>query len=292
MTGFARARRPLGDKEIVVTVKSVNHRGLDIHMHAPSVADPFENAIRSAIKTQVSRGHVDVRLSLPDLNGGATAGLNHAALASYVATFRQAAAQHGLDAQPDLNVALRLPGMLGDVAASELPSETEGLLLDAVREALRELNAFRAREGAEVAQEMLRHNAQVRTSAEEIEQLRGHATSTFQARLQERLVELLRGTQLDPQRLVQEAAILADRSDVGEELARLKIHSNQLGQLLEGGGEVGKKLDFLLQEMNREANTILSKTGGIGEIGLKITDLALAAKAAIEKIREQSLNLE
>jgi uncharacterized protein (TIGR00255 family) len=103
---------------------------------------------------------------------------------------------------------------------------------------------------------------------------------------------LLKGAQLDPQRLAQEAAVLADRSDIGEELARLKIHSAQLAGLLDAGGEAGKKLDFLLQEMNRETNTILSKTSGAGDPGLKITELALGAKAAIEKIREQSLNLE
>ena len=97
---------------------------------------------------------------------------------------------------------------------------------------------------------------------------------------------------MDPQRIVQEAAILADRSDVGEEVARLRIHSDQLGQLLDAGGEVGKKMDFLLQEMNREANTVLSKTGATGEAGLRITELALAVKADIEKIREQALNLE
>jgi uncharacterized protein (TIGR00255 family) len=106
------------------------------------------------------------------------------------------------------------------------------------------------------------------------------------------LKELLKGVQLEPQRLIQEAAVIADRSDVGEEIARLKIHAAQLGALLDGGGEVGKKLDFLLQEMNRETNTILSKTGGIGDAGLRVTDLALQAKSCIEKIREQSLNLE
>ena len=103
---------------------------------------------------------------------------------------------------------------------------------------------------------------------------------------------MLGGAALEPQRLVQEAAILADRSDVGEELSRLKIHAAHLEELLDNGGEAGKKIDFLLQEMNREANTILSKTGGIGDLGLGITELALAVKADIEKIREQSLNLE
>ncbi len=125
-----------------------------------------------------------------------------------------------------------------------------------------------------------------------MERIRGTAQAAFQARLSDKLRELLKGVQVDPQRLAQEAAILADRSDIGEELARLKIHSGQLGELLDGGGEVGKKLDFLLQEMNRETNTILSKTSGAGEAGLRITGLALAAKASIEKVREQSLNLE
>jgi uncharacterized protein (TIGR00255 family) len=293
MTGFARARRPLGEKELIVSIKTVNHRGLDVHVHAPSSADAFENAIRTLVKSRLTRGHADVRISLPDFsrNGDSTA-VNHELLEEYVTAFRDAAARHSLESQPDLNAALRLPGMFGDSGSGDPPPETEALLLEALTEALTELNAFRAREGAEIASEMQGHNKQVAAAADSIEAIRSTAVSTFQARLNERLSDLLKGVQIEPQRLAQEAAILADRSDVGEELARLKIHSNQLAQLLDSGGEVGKKLDFLLQEMNREANTILSKTSGIGEIGLKITDLALGCKAAIEKIREQSLNLE
>jgi uncharacterized protein (TIGR00255 family) len=157
---------------------------------------------------------------------------------------------------------------------------------------LGQLNEFRTREGAEIAAEMQRHNASVAATAGEMEQVRETASAAFQQRLSDRLKELLKGAQIDPQRLAQEAAILADRSDIGEELARLKIHSIQLGGVLFAGGEAGKKLDFLLQEMNRETNTILSKTSGAGEAGLRITELAIAAKSAIEKIREQSLNLE
>jgi uncharacterized protein (TIGR00255 family) len=292
MTGFARARRALGEGEMIVSIKTVNHRGLDIHIHAPSVADPFENAVRTMVKGRLSRGHADVRISLPDFARGDTTEVNHELLEEYVKAFREAAARHSLESQPDLNAALRLPGMFGDGKMGEAPPETESVLLDALNQALDELNAFRSREGSEIAQDMLGHNKKVAEVAAEIDMIRGAATSAFQNRLSERLNELLKGVQIEPQRLAQEAAILADRSDVGEELARLRIHSNQLQQLLESGGEVGKKLDFLLQEMNREANTILSKTSGIGDTGLKITDLALAAKAAIEKIREQSLNLE
>jgi uncharacterized protein (TIGR00255 family) len=293
MTGFARVRRPLGEGEVVVSVKTVNHRGLDIHLHAPSAADLYENAIRGMIKGMLARGHVDVRISLPEsAKGRAGALVNDALLEGYLRAFREAASRHGLDAQPDLNAALRIPGMFAEAEIGEPGVEIEAAVMEALAAALDELNAFREREGGEIAQEMRGHNARVTALAEEIDRIRSGAVVAFQARLSERLRDLLKGVQIEPQRLVQEAAVLADRSDVGEEIARLRIHSAQLGALLDGGGEIGKKLDFLLQEMNRESNTILSKTGGIGDAGLKITDLALEAKAAIEKIREQSLNLE
>jgi len=293
MTGFARVRRPLGDGELVLSLKSLNHRGLDIQVHAPSAVDPFEGLIRAAVKSRLLRGHVEVRVSLPQssVNGSAPA-LNHGLLDEYLKAFRAAASAHSLDSQPDLNAALRLPGMFADSPEPEPPPDVEPALRSALEAALEEMNAFRAREGAEIAAEMRGNNARIAAAAGEMEQIRSSATAAFQNRLSERLKELLKGAQIDPQRLAQEAAILADRSDIGEELARLKIHSAQLGALLDEGGEIGKKLDFLLQEMNREANTILSKTNGVGEPGLKITDLALECKAAIEKIREQSLNLE
>ncbi len=154
MTGFARVRRPLGDGELVVSLKSVNHRGLDIQVHASSAADPFENAIRAAVKARVTRGHVEVRISLPQNASSGVLVLNHALLGEYVKAFREAATAHGLDTQPDLNAALRMPGMFTEVADSEVPGETEALLAYALDEALVELNAFRAREGAEIAAEM------------------------------------------------------------------------------------------------------------------------------------------
>lgn len=293
MTGFARVRRPLADGELVVSVKSVNHRGLDIHIHGPAAADPFENAVRAAIKARLARGYVDVRISLPrpQCSAGA-ARLNRAMLEDYLREFRAAAERHGLACAPDLNAAMRIPGMFGEADSTEPPPETEAVLLEALGAALDQLNAFREREGAAIAAEMRRHNREVARAAQEVEAIRSQALAAFHASLSERLSKLLNSAQIDPQRLVQEAAILADRSDVGEEVARLKIHSAQLEALLDAGGEAGKKLEFLLQEMNREANTILSKTSGVGELGLKITELALAAKTAVEKIREQSLNLE
>ena len=125
-----------------------------------------------------------------------------------------------------------------------------------------------------------------------MEEIRSRALPYFHKRLSDRLSELLSGAQVDPARLAQEAALIAERSDISEELVRLKTHADQTGVLISAEGETGKKLDFLLQEMNRESNTILSKTGGLGDQGLALTDLGLAAKAEIDRIREQSLNIE
>jgi uncharacterized protein (TIGR00255 family) len=292
MTGFARVRRALGEGELVVSVKSLNHRGLDVQVHAPGSADGFESDVRALVKSKLARGHVEVRISFPAAQSNGALTWNRVLLEDYVKAFREAAAEHGIDASPDLNAALRLPGMFTESGESEAPAGARDALMDALAVALDELNAFRGREGSEIAAEIRTHNDRVGASAGQMEKLREGATAAFQNRLSERLKELLKGVQLEPQRLAQEAAVLADRSDIGEELARLKIHSAQLAALVDGGGEVGKKLDFLLQEMNRETNTILSKTSGVGEVGLRITELALESKAAIEKIREQSLNLE
>jgi uncharacterized protein (TIGR00255 family) len=295
MTGFARSRKTLDSGEIVVSVKSLNHRGLDVQVHAPSAADEFENAIRAMVKGRLVRGHVEVRISLPSngSTGAPALALNRELLHQYLRAFREAAEAYGIRAEPDLDAAFRHAGMLAEAAAEPAANGAiEKELLEALSDALDELNEFRAREGAEIAAEMRTHTEQVTAFATQMEHIRSTAHAAFHSRLSDKLRDLLKGVQVDPQRLAQEAAILADRSDIGEELARLKIHSAQLTGMLDNGGEIGKKLDFLLQEMNRETNTILSKTSGAGEAGMKITDLALSAKACIEKVREQCLNLE
>jgi uncharacterized protein (TIGR00255 family) len=162
----------------------------------------------------------------------------------------------------------------------------------ALEDALELLNQFREREGGEIAGEMRARNTTVLQCARQMETIRSRAVPEFQARLSAKLGELLNHSGLDPQRLAQEVALLVERSDVSEELTRLKVHAVQLDDSLAAGGEVGKKLDFLLQEMHRETNTILSKSTGGGEHGLEIGELALTVKAEIEKIREQGLNLE
>jgi uncharacterized protein (TIGR00255 family) len=292
MTGYARVQLSSEWGEISIAIRSLNHRGLDMHFHLPPAFDAFENALRAAIKENVARGHLDIRGTwTPSLGGGG--GLNQALFESWLGAFRQAAAELGIaGAQPDLNAALRVPGMVAGEADQPLPEAAEAEIVDLLRKALAELNEFRTREGEQLAALLTAHNKAVQERAAELEQIRDAAIPLLQSRLTERLNELLRGAAMEPQRLAQEAAILADRSDVSEEISRLKIHAGQVDALLAAGGEVGKKLDFLLQEMNRETNTILSKTSGIGELGLRVSDLALATKSDIEKIREQALNLE
>jgi uncharacterized protein (TIGR00255 family) len=292
MTGFARVRKPTPDGEISVGIKSVNHRGLDMHFHMAAELDPFEGAIRNAVKAKVARGHLQIHVLFNRTAPADGSSLNRPLLHAYLQAFREAAPEFGVEAQPDLNAALRVPGMLQAGESAEPDAGLEQALLDATGEALDVLNRFREREGAAMAAEMRARTESVCDLVAQMEKIRSRATQAFQKRLNERLRELLRGAGIEPQRLAQEAALLAERSDISEELVRLKTHAAQLEKLLEASSEVGKRMDFLLQEMNREANTILSKTGGLGDLGLTITDLALAAKAEIDKLREQSLNLE
>jgi len=292
MTGFARVRKAVSDGEIIVSIKGVNHRGLDMHFHLNPELDPFESAIRNAIKAKVARGHLQIHVLFNRNVPADVSTLNRPLLRAYLEAFREAAAEFGKDLKPDLNAALRVPGMLQIPDSTELDAALEGPLLEAVGEALESLNRFREREGAAMCGEMRERSTSLVGLVAQMEKIRSRATQAFQKKLKERLHELLRGAALEPQRLAQEAALLAERSDISEELVRLKTHAAQLDKLFNADGEIGKRLDFLLQEMNREANTILSKTGGLGDLGLTITDLALSAKAEIDKMREQSLNLE
>lgn len=293
MTGFARVRRTFGDGEIAVSLKSVNHRGLDLHFHLPPALDALENEVRGVIKSGVARGHIQVNVGLARISAGGPSPLNRPLMDAYVAAYRDAAALYGVAGVPDLNAALRLPGMLAPADdENDVPEDLTAVLLETTAAAVAELNVAREREGAAMAADILARCHAIGQLAAHIERIREGAVPAYQKRLREKLAELLDGAGIDPQRIAQEAAILADRSDIAEELVRLRTHGVQLEAIVTAGGEAGKRLDFLLQEMNREANTILSKTGGLGDLGLTITELALAAKSEIDKIREQSLNLE
>ena len=292
MTGYAQVRRSVPEGELSITLKSVNHRALDLHFHISGQFDRYEPALRTLLKRQFHRGHLDIRINLTRTVAADQVTINQGLLGAYLRAFAQASRENNLSQPADLNQLLRLPGLLGEGASDDLGEAFEPVLLAALEAGCVELNRFREREGGELAKHLLAHNQAIQEGVTGMEALRGDAQTAIEGRLRARLAELLDGTRLDSQRVVQEAALLADRSNVAEEIARLRVHAGQLGTLVEGGGEIGKKLDFLLQEMNRETNTILSKTSGVGELGLRITDLALAAKSDIEKIREQSLNIE
>ncbi len=293
MTGFARVRKVFAEGEVVVSLKSVNHRGLDLHFHMPAELDAMENDVRGAIKRGMVRGHVQIHVSLMRTAGEA-AGLNRPLLDLYMTAFREAAKAYEIEGQwPDLNAAMGIPGMLGAGGETgEIGEAAVKAVLEATAEAIETLNVVREREGAVTAAEMRQRCQNIRGLVSRMDEIRSGAVEAFQKRLREKLADLLNGAAIEPQRLALEAAVLADRSDIAEELLRLGTHAGQLEAMLEGGGEVGKRLDFLLQEMNREANTVLSKTGGLGDLGLTMTDLGLEAKSEIDKIREQSLNLE
>jgi len=293
MTGFARVRKEIAEGEIVLSLKSVNHRGLDMHFHVPPELDAIENEIRAAVKNGVARGHVQIHVAFTRTIAAGAAPLNRALLQAYMSAYQEAAQLYRLPNQPDLNVAFRIPGMLSTgVENAELSEDVTKAVVDAATEAVAILNTVREREGAATAGELRQRCRAICDLVARMDEIRAGAVVAFQKRLREKLADLLHGAGIDPQRLAQEAALLTDRSDIAEELMRLRTHAGQLEAMLSNGGEVGKRLDFLLQEMNRESNTVLSKTGGLGDLGLTITDLALAAKSEIDKIREQSLNLE
>lgn len=293
MTGFARVRKTTAEGEIVFSLKSVNHRGLDLHFHTPPELDSLENDIRTVIRSGLARGHVQVHLTFTRALAAGRAPINWPLLDAYMGAFREASDRYRVHGTPDLNSALRVPGVLSAASEGyEAGEEVAKAVLDAAAEALAAFNAFREREGAATAQEMHQRCESICGLVTRMETIRAGAVPAFQKRLRDKLADLLHGSGVDPQRLAQEAALLADRSDIAEELVRLRTHAAQLDAILKENGEVGKRLDFLLQEMNRESNTVLSKTGGLGDLGLTITELALAAKSEIDKIREQSLNLE
>jgi len=293
MTGYAQTRRQTSAGELTFSLRSVNHRGLDLHFHLGSDFAPYEAAIRALLKERVGRGHVEIRAWLAREGESGAISVNHAALQRYADAFRQAANELQIASQPDLNVLLSLPGVLnGAPEAKPLDPCFAAELVAAASLCIQDLNECRQREGGELTVFILHELRDIEAATREILALRAEALGFFHRRLREKLSELVGAAFSSEGRLAEEAALLADRSDIQEELTRLTVHTREMRRILENGGLIGKPLDFLLQEMNRETNTIVSKSSGAGEPGLKITNLALGLKANIERIREQALNLE
>lgn len=272
-----------------LSLKSVNHRFLDLHFRLPSGTDSLEMQLRRLLKEKVARGHVEVTLSL-ERPVSETFSLNREIVGGYIAAFKAAAAEFALTGEPDLNAVLRIPGAF-DSATDPADGEIEAAVMARAGEALDRLNQMREEEGRGIVRELRARMSHLLEAGRSVQQHRRAVLQNYTERLQSRLMDLL-GTSVDKERVLQEAALLVDRSDIQEEIVRLETHVQHFLGLLDEGGEIGKKLDFLLQEMNREANTLLSKTSGLAGEALKITEAGLVMKAEIEKAREQVQNLE
>jgi len=297
MTGFAQARVERDGAALRINLRSVNHRFLDLHLRMPDGFEVFESRIRQAVKDRIRRGHVDVNVYY-ETAGAAGIEVNREVAEAYMKAVEKLRREFDVKTEPDLIALFRLPGVVAapgaasDLQSEEVQEKLGALVGECLEQALTRLETMRRSEGQSLNNEMQRILDQIASRTKEVEGLVEGVRPAFARRLAERLQNLLSGVQIDPARLAQEAALLAERADVSEELARLHSHVEQFQKLLAGAGETGKKLDFLLQEMQREANTLLSKTPGVESEGLAITSLALEIKSDIEKLREQAQNVE
>jgi uncharacterized protein (TIGR00255 family) len=292
MTGFARIQVRVQDHiSYTLSVKSVNHRFLDMQLRLPPDLDGLEMELRKALKGNLVRGHVELTLSV-DRAIQPKGGFNRTLVAGYFSAFAAARDEYGARGEPDLNTALRLPGALQVESRGEEDLEilAESVLFQ-IGPLLDQLKDMRAREGEALEATLHGSLDRLAEATEGVAALLPEIEQRYQERLTQRLLAAT-GPEFNRQRLLEEVAVLVERSDIAEELTRMRTHIDHFRELLAAEGEVGKKLDFLLQEMNRETNTLLSKTGGVGGQGTRITELGLAMKAEIEKSREQIQNVE
>jgi uncharacterized protein (TIGR00255 family) len=290
MTGFGRGAASGQGFDVAVEIKTVNNRYLDVHLRVGQELSSLEVDIRKRISARLSRGRVDINVNFDRTGTTATYEINQPFIAGYVDALRDIQRQFNLGGDIDVNAIARLPGALSSARDDLNEDNVEGIER-AIDQALDDLENMRQIEGASLAAEMTLRLAKIDATVPIIEAAAVGLVDAYRQRLQKRIAEMIaRGGQaveLDAGRLAQEVAYLADRSDITEELARLKSHVEQFQATIASEGEVGKRLDFLLQELNREANTVLSKSTDIA-----IKDAALAIKAEIEKLREQVQNVE
>ena len=288
MTGYGRAVETVNGREFTVELRSVNNRYLDCTVKLPRSVSFAEEAVKQAVKGSVSRGKVDVYISIKSENtDDTTIILNKAVLEGYLSAMRQMVSEFGVADDISVSTVSRLP----EVFSVEKPEvDEEQLLADlmgVVQKALEGYDAMRCTEGAALDADLRSRGETILSLVEKVEAGNAQTVVDYRARLYAKLQEVLANTAIDESRILTEAAIFADKVAVDEETVRLRSHLKQMNTMLSGGGAVGRKLDFLLQEMNREANTI----------GSKCTDVNLARivvdiKAELEKIREQTQNIE
>lgn len=302
MTGYSSGRTEEPEFSLSLSIKSTNHRFLDLQLRLPAALEAFEPVLRRMVKERVARGHVEVTVNFDRL-GAQQLKLNRQLLDGYVAACDGIRVQFGVLAPPDPVALLRIPGMVAS-PDGELPEEmrerVRTVLERLLEQALAEHEVMRVAEGEALERDVHSRLERVKSLTEGVTGLAGSTQDLYRRRLQTRLRELVAGepgnptsaSMIDQGRLAQEVLYLASRSDIAEELTRLGSHLAQAAVLLREGPEVGKKLDFLLQEMNREANTILSKTNDVPEVGSEIGRQAIDIKTEVEKLREQAQNIE
>ena len=295
MTGYARTQSEGDELSLVLTIRGVNHRFLDMQIRIPPQLEPFERLIRQTVKQHVKRGQLQISVSLRWKQADGAFTINRSLTEAYLKAYRELSEEYTIAAQPDLNVILRVPGVISFDNA-DLDDERRALLeetlVDCLERAAEELNRTRRQEAEGIVEEMEQRGHSIKADLEKLRAVREETLPKFRERLERRLQEVLEKVDLDPQRLVQESAVLAERADISEEVQRLASHAGRFLELLGNDGELGKRIDFLAQEMNRETNTILSKTTPLGTAGLTVTEIGLRLRAEIEKIREQAQNLE
>jgi uncharacterized protein (TIGR00255 family) len=293
MTGYSKVRLEDGGLSLNVAVKTVNHRFLDLQFRMPMALSPMEAALRRIVKSHIVRGHVEVSINL-EAAGAEELKVNRELLKAYIKVCREVQDELGSAGEPDVVQLLRIPGVLSnenELSEKELAAARK-VLESALTEALETLNSMRDREGSALEKDIFERLDRLESLRKSIGKLARRIPQYAQQRLENRLHELLGAVHVDAARLAQEVAYLVSRSDIAEELTRFQSHLVQARQLLAESPEVGKKLDFLLQELNREANTLLSKTSDVPQIGGEVGRQAIEMKSEIEKIREQVQNIE
>jgi uncharacterized protein (TIGR00255 family) len=289
MTGYGRGSVAGENFSVAVDLKTVNNRFLDVHLRIGPELSSLEAAIKRRISQRLSRGRVDASLTF-ERTGEVAYELNRPLIAGYISALRTMQQEFSITGEPDINVIARLPGAMQPVRDG-IDEQMVAGVEQAIDDALADLEQMRAREGEELAAEMRTRLDEIERHVPVIEDAAGGLVEAYRSRLQKRIAELVardgQNIELDQSRLSQEVAYLADRSDISEEIARLRSHLTQFREVVESEGETGKRLDFLLQELNREANTVLSKS-----TDMTIKDAGLAIKAEVEKLREQVQNVE
>jgi uncharacterized protein (TIGR00255 family) len=289
MTGFGRGSAAGENFNVAVDLKTVNNRFLDVHLRLGAELSSLEAVVKRRISARLSRGRVDTNITF-ERTGEVAYELNRPLIAGFITAMRTMQQEFSLTGEPDINIIARLPGALQPVRDG-ISDEMIAGLERAIDEALDELEQMRMREGEALAAEMRARLDEIEAYVPVVENATGALVEAYRTRLQKKIGELLardgQSLELDQGRLAQEVAYLADRSDISEEIARLKSHLVQFREAVDSEGETGKRLDFILQELNREANTVLSKS-----TDLTIKDAALGIKAAVEKLREQVQNVE